>query len=358
MRARPSSAPIQRSSEPHVLSKPIEGHFKDVRLSRSTAGTPLPAPTKEHGQPQKERKASADSFPLAPDPWLSDFPPPPFAHGVRDPHSHVAPTVVRTQTVRSNLDNFRIEQIALRRLRFIIDHDEAKPEHLSIVDLVQKGDVPASLITRYFGAQFKTAHDIRIILLQAIERTRRRRFQQLRIGCPLDNSRPSDGSSKLVERHLTNSIEAKELPSSCEAVSGTILTTSAIPPKATQAAIRAATDSIRRATTPKEILQVLRQAEGGVPDEASNPAGLCGVNGRQQEGSLLKLSLNGRISQPLASCDKRLQELRSAKKHLVQNRTKLQERRSQLLGAEPPEDEMDYPESSNQNVENQVEVLE
>ncbi|KAJ1552937.1 hypothetical protein HK096_009868, partial [Nowakowskiella sp. JEL0078] len=72
---------------------------------------------------------------------------------------------------RKHLDKYRIEQIALRRLRFVIDNNEAHLDHLSIVDLIQQSDVPPSIISEYFGASYKTACDIRVLLLQSIEKS-------------------------------------------------------------------------------------------------------------------------------------------------------------------------------------------
>jgi hypothetical protein len=55
------------------------------------------------------------------------------------PLTPVAFSMVRQQTVRTNLDHYRIEQVALRRLRFVVENNQTEPEHLSIVDLVESG---------------------------------------------------------------------------------------------------------------------------------------------------------------------------------------------------------------------------
>ncbi|KAJ3216574.1 hypothetical protein HDU67_009268 [Dinochytrium kinnereticum] len=89
------------------------------------------------------------------------------------PTAAAAATVPKTQTVRTNIDKYRIEQIALRRLRFVIENSQAEPEHLSIMNLVETGNVPRSLFIRFFGPKHQTAHDVRVLLLQSIERTAR-----------------------------------------------------------------------------------------------------------------------------------------------------------------------------------------
>ena len=55
------------------------------------------------------------------------------------PITSVSPTLIKNQSVRSNIDRFKIEQVALRRLRFIVENNEADPSHLPIVDLVEAG---------------------------------------------------------------------------------------------------------------------------------------------------------------------------------------------------------------------------
>ncbi|KAI8609031.1 hypothetical protein BC830DRAFT_1152703 [Chytriomyces sp. MP71] len=92
----------------------------------------------------------------------------------------VAPSIVKTQTVRSNLDNFNIEKVALRRLRFVVDHNEADVEHLSLVDLVETGQVPAKLLVEFFGPEYATPHDLRVLLLQSVDKARRIRKRHLR----------------------------------------------------------------------------------------------------------------------------------------------------------------------------------
>lgn len=84
--------------------------------------------------------------------------------------------IARMQTVRSNIDRYRIEQIALRRLRFVIENNEAEPDHLAMIDLVeQSGDLPPALLQRYFGPQYVNVHSVRLLLLQSIDRSRRLR---------------------------------------------------------------------------------------------------------------------------------------------------------------------------------------
>ncbi|KAJ3141959.1 hypothetical protein HK100_004747 [Physocladia obscura] len=90
-----------------------------------------------------------------------------------EPTAPVAPSIVKTQTVRSNLDLFTIEKVALRRLRFVVENNESEVEHLSIVDLVESGEVPSEIIASFFGPEYATPHDLRVLLLQSIDKTRR-----------------------------------------------------------------------------------------------------------------------------------------------------------------------------------------
>ncbi|KAJ3042573.1 hypothetical protein HDV00_007107 [Rhizophlyctis rosea] len=83
--------------------------------------------------------------------------------------------MMRMQTVRSNIDRFGIEQIALRRLRFVIENNEAEPCHLAMIDLVEQGHVPPTLIRQFFGPKISTLSTVRVLLLQSIDRTRKKR---------------------------------------------------------------------------------------------------------------------------------------------------------------------------------------
>ncbi|KAJ3007600.1 UNVERIFIED_CONTAM: hypothetical protein HDU68_003423 [Siphonaria sp. JEL0065] len=91
----------------------------------------------------------------------------------KQPTAPVAPTIVKTQTVRCNLDSFSIEKVALRRLRFVVENNECDVEHLSLVDLIEAGQVPPQIICSFFGAEFATPHDLRVLLLQSIDKARR-----------------------------------------------------------------------------------------------------------------------------------------------------------------------------------------
>ncbi|KAJ3326558.1 hypothetical protein HDU76_012820 [Blyttiomyces sp. JEL0837] len=152
---RASSAPVMRSSISDMGASPTpHGQKRGSKLtSRSAAGTPIP-PAELLRLTESKRKST------------------PFTH---NPFalSPVAPTVIKTQTVRGNIDRFRIEQVALRRLRFVVEHNETEVEHLSIVDLVETGEVPSHLIQKYFGSQYMTAHDLRVLVLQSIDKTKR-----------------------------------------------------------------------------------------------------------------------------------------------------------------------------------------
>ncbi|KAJ3092102.1 hypothetical protein HK102_010668 [Quaeritorhiza haematococci] len=93
------------------------------------------------------------------------------------PFAPYVPGVLKLHGVRQNLDRCRIEQIALRRLRYVIENNDAEPQHLAMVDLLEQGNVTPELIQRYFGPKYKLIRDVRVLLLQAIDRTKRHRMR-------------------------------------------------------------------------------------------------------------------------------------------------------------------------------------
>ncbi|KAJ3148161.1 hypothetical protein HK101_002176, partial [Irineochytrium annulatum] len=143
-RARPSSARPHSESDNATPTGQMKAPLNSRSGSRAEMSHGPSTVTKENGVPHPVR-------PLTP----------------------VTANLIRTQTVRTNLDRYRIEQVALRRLRFVIENNEAEPEHISIMDLVEAGNVPKAMFTRYFGSNYTNAHDVRILLLQSIEKTKR-----------------------------------------------------------------------------------------------------------------------------------------------------------------------------------------
>lgn len=55
------------------------------------------------------------------------------------PFSTFKPGAIKTTGCRSHLDQCKIEQIALRRLRFVIESNQAEAQHLSLLDLIENG---------------------------------------------------------------------------------------------------------------------------------------------------------------------------------------------------------------------------
>jgi hypothetical protein len=84
-----------------------------------------------------------------------------------------SPCQRRSQTVRNNVDKFQIEQITLRRLRYVIENHSEAPDHLHMVDMLESSHVPAEIIQSFFGSNIQSLHDIRILILQGIDNTRR-----------------------------------------------------------------------------------------------------------------------------------------------------------------------------------------
>ncbi|OAJ37248.1 hypothetical protein BDEG_21293 [Batrachochytrium dendrobatidis JEL423] len=69
------------------------------------------------------------------------------------PLTYIPLSYIKVQTARTNLDRYRIEQIALKRLSAL----------------------PDGLVQRFFGPSFTTIHSLRVLLLQSIDSARRYR---------------------------------------------------------------------------------------------------------------------------------------------------------------------------------------
>jgi hypothetical protein len=79
----------------------------------------------------------------------------------------------RSQTVRNNVDKFQIEQITLRRLRYVIENHREASDHLHMVDMLESSNITSEIIQSFFGSNVQSLHDIRILILQGIDNTRR-----------------------------------------------------------------------------------------------------------------------------------------------------------------------------------------
>jgi hypothetical protein len=55
------------------------------------------------------------------------------------PFSTFPPGAIKLNGCRSHLDKCNIEQITLRRLRFVIESNQAVAQHLSLLDLIENG---------------------------------------------------------------------------------------------------------------------------------------------------------------------------------------------------------------------------
>ncbi|KAI8593844.1 hypothetical protein BDZ88DRAFT_503553 [Geranomyces variabilis] len=179
----PSLLQRASSSARHVPNPPATAPSLTITNSRPTSASingPTHPPTKISPPPPPSAPAStiphyATPFHLPPPSTI--VPPTPAP-----PHHHTPTTPAltpatphgfpRVQTARTNLDRYRIEQIALRRLRFVVENDQAEPEHLAMVDLVEQGHVPLSLLHKYFGPAFLDILDLRVLILRSIERRR------------------------------------------------------------------------------------------------------------------------------------------------------------------------------------------
>ncbi|KND00241.1 uncharacterized protein SPPG_04573 [Spizellomyces punctatus DAOM BR117] len=150
-------------SRPMSAKRPLSGRSGQSNShTRRSPNQSLPSATASSDDPMMSG-VSLSSLPLATEHKL--------------PVTYLPASLTKMQTVRSNIDQYRIEQIALRRLRFVIENNEAEPDHLSMIDLVEQGNVPQHILRRYFGPAYKNVHEIRVLLLQSIDRTRRLRHR-------------------------------------------------------------------------------------------------------------------------------------------------------------------------------------
>ncbi|KAJ3110036.1 hypothetical protein HDU96_006953 [Phlyctochytrium bullatum] len=176
------------------------------------------------------------------------------------PTAVAAATVPKTQSVRTNIDKYRIEQIALRRLRFVIENSQAEPEHLAIMNLVEAGNVPRSVFMKFFGSKHQTAHEVRVLLLQSIERTQKIRRRQSRLTRGSRRARTTSPWNREPEpdpfdpppptRQQRNSLEEETLP----------LDPKVIAKHAREAVIRQV-QSRRGVRTPGDLLTILDQVD-------------------------------------------------------------------------------------------------
>ncbi|KAI8914078.1 hypothetical protein DFJ77DRAFT_59646 [Powellomyces hirtus] len=127
---RPSSASVHpphhatpSTHTPHATTTPHHPHPHAHSLHRRTPAAP---------QPQ------TDTI-VPPTPHPPHHHTPSTTPGAVALPPHHPPGSTRVQTARTNLDRYRIEQIALRRLRFVVENNQAEQEHLAMVDLVEQG---------------------------------------------------------------------------------------------------------------------------------------------------------------------------------------------------------------------------
>ncbi|KAJ3186024.1 hypothetical protein HDU85_000938 [Gaertneriomyces sp. JEL0708] len=219
----------------HDEDKSLEGYEKipdnpglyvkkgsEQTMSATRAQTANTLITRIHHLPMRPHTAvKSTSTSSGPTQHIINLPAPsgPGSHGFssfKGERARSPPRLVgHTQSTRINLDRYRIEQIALRRLRHVIDSNEVEPEHLEMVDLIAHSNPPASLISTHFGSQYRTPTDLRILVLQSIDRSQRARARAV--------PRPATGDS------------AKSVPKISRK---------------------------RPATTPNSVLRILEQVEG------------------------------------------------------------------------------------------------
>ena len=71
------------------------------------------------------------------------------------PLTYIRPSMIKAQTVRTNLDRFRIEQIVLRRLRYVIENNQAETDHLTMVEILEQRYIFQTFLLLNLTAKFK-----------------------------------------------------------------------------------------------------------------------------------------------------------------------------------------------------------
>ncbi|KAJ1328773.1 hypothetical protein BSLG_010004 [Batrachochytrium salamandrivorans] len=116
------------------------------------------------------------------------------------PSSYIPSCLVKMQTARTHLDRFRIEQIALRRLRHVIENKQADSSHLEVIHLLEQSSIPESLIQKFFGPSFRTLHSLRVLLLQSIDSTHRQRLHTHEYHIAIDEATATEESTASHQR--------------------------------------------------------------------------------------------------------------------------------------------------------------
>ncbi|KAH6576203.1 hypothetical protein BASA62_001536 [Batrachochytrium salamandrivorans] len=116
------------------------------------------------------------------------------------PSSYIPSCLVKMQTARTHLDRFRIEQIALRRLRHVIENKQADSSHLEVIHLLEQSSIPESLIQKFFGPSFRTLHSLRVLLLQSIDSTHRQRLHTHEYHIAIDEATATEESTVSHQR--------------------------------------------------------------------------------------------------------------------------------------------------------------
>lgn len=110
---------------------------------------------------------------------------------------------IKTHNVRENLDRFRLEQVALRRLRYVIENGEADKDHVEILAVLDNSELPTEIFQKFFGSKATNIKETRQLLMRAIERNERRNAKiagESRTNSPLPH--PSLDVSRAVETRI------------------------------------------------------------------------------------------------------------------------------------------------------------
>lgn len=83
-------------------------------------------------------------------------------------------SMIKSQSVRTNLDKYRIEMIMLRRIRYLIDAKTVNESHLSMISMLENSAIPQDLLMATFGKTYTTLYSIRILMCQVIDEVKAR----------------------------------------------------------------------------------------------------------------------------------------------------------------------------------------
>ncbi|KAL7751581.1 hypothetical protein RI367_003045 [Sorochytrium milnesiophthora] len=174
---RPTTAAAKKHVPPTLPETPalIASALERTKVRRASK----PAPPQPAPQPLAAPAHKQYAFQPEPRPKL------PNAQTFLGNYNH---RNVKKQTIR-NVEKWRMEELALRRLRYVIDQDQITAEHYGMLTVLESSQVPGAMIQKYFGQSISSVHELRIILNKLT--AQRADSSALATGPPLESKPPT-----------------------------------------------------------------------------------------------------------------------------------------------------------------------